>query len=621
MPAGSVIRTGLPWRFLATFIEIPFAMLTGLSQSMRLGFGCFLVVLAAATTTSRAATPTEQLQALFEEEWELGLREAPTFATHLGDKRYDDRWPDVSRAAIERRQAHQRTVLERLRAIPTNEFSPQDRLNYRLYERQLVTDLAGVPFRAYLMPLDMRSGIQDEGSLADVIAFDAISDYEAWLTRLRTFPAYMDQTIALMRDGIQARIVQPRIVMQRVPAQIRRQIVDDPTTSLFYKPFKSFPASIPAPEQQRLRTAASEAITQHIVPAYRKFLAFFEGDYLPQCFENVGAWQLPQGESYYAYCAKQFTTTELTPDEIHEIGLQEVARIRAEMERVKRTVGFEGSLLEFFEHLRTSEQFYYRDPQDLLRAYQAFCKQVDPQLPRFFKTLPRIPYGVEPIPDHMAPDTTAGYYRPPAADGSRAGVFFINLYKPEARPKYEMAALSLHEAVPGHHLQLAIATELPEVPMFRRQTMFTAYVEGWALYGESLGDEMRLYADPYSKFGQLTYEIWRAIRLVVDTGIHHKRWTRQQAIDYFKQNAAKTEHDIVNEIDRYIGWPGQALAYKIGELKIKALRKRATEQLGPQFDLREFHDVILGGGALPLDVLEAEVEAWIAKKQSTAAKK
>ncbi len=563
-----------------------------------------------------AATPAVQLHQLIDEEWELGLQEAPTFATHLGDKRYDDRWPDVSRAAIDRRHAHQQSVLQRLRAIPTNDLSPMDRLNFRLYERQLVMDLAGYPFQSFLMPLDMRSGIQDEGSLADVIAFDAVSDYEAWLKRLRTFPTYMEQTITLMRDGIQARIVQPQIVMQRVPAQIRRQIVDDPTASLFYKPFKSFPASIPAADQERLRAAAKQAVTQHIVPAYRKFLAFFEAEYMPRCFENVGAWQLPQGGPYYAYCARQFTTTELTPDEIHEIGLQEVARIRGEMERVMRSVDFEGSLLEFFEHLRTSEKFYYRDPQDLLHAYQAFCKQVDPQLPKLFKTLPRIPYGVEPVPEHMAPDTTAGYYRPPAADGSRAGAFFINLYKPEARPKYEIAALSLHEAVPGHHLQIALATELSEVPMFRRQTSFTAYVEGWALYGESLGDEMGLYTDPYSKFGQLTYEIWRAIRLVVDTGLHHKRWTRQQAIDYFKQNAAKTELDIVNEIDRYIGWPGQALAYKIGELKIKALRKQATEQLGAKFDLREFHDVILGGGALPLDVLQTEVETWIAKQQA-----
>jgi prolyl oligopeptidase len=409
--------------------------------------------------------------------------------------------------------------------------------------------------------------------------------------------------------------VQPQIVMQRVPAQIRRQIVDDPTQSLFYKPFKSFPASIAKADQERLQKEAQDAIREHIVPSYKKFAEFFDKEYFPHCFTSVGAWQLPQGDKFYAHCARSFTTTSLTPDEIHEIGLKEVARIRAEMERIKEKVKFQGSLLEFFEHLRHAPEFYFTDAKDLLTAYQAFCKRVDPQLPKMFKTLPRIPYGVEPIPEHMAPDTTAAYYRPPAADGSRAGTYFVNLYKPEARPKYEIAALSLHEAVPGHHLQIAIATELQDVPEFRKQTGFTAFVEGWALYSESLGEELGVYDDPYSKFGQLTYEMWRAIRLVVDTGLHHKRWTREQAIDYFRQNSAKTELDIVNEVDRYIGWPGQALAYKIGELKIKELRDRAKTKLGTRYDQRTFHDVILRNGAVPLDVLETQVDQWIAEKQ------
>ncbi len=584
-------------------------------MSVRIGIGLLFLAITSPLHSAEPTAATKQLHTLFDAEWELGLKEAPTFATHLGDKRYDNVWPDVSLSAIERRFRHQKEVLQQLQAMKAGELSTQDKLNAALYQNQLEIDIAARPFQGFLMPLDMRGGIQDEGSVADVIAFDAVSDYENWLARIRAFPVYLNQTIDLMREGVRQKIVQPQIVMQRVPAQIKRQIVDDPTNSLFYKPFKSFPASIAKADQERLQKEAQDAIREHIVPAYKKFAEFFDKEYFPNCFTSVGAWQLPQGDKFYAHCARSFTTTSLTPDEIHEIGLKEVARIRAEMERIKEKVKFQGSLLEFFEHLRHAPEFYYTDAKDLLTAYQAFCKRVDPQLPKMFKTLPRIPYGVEPIPEHMAPDTTAAYYRPPAADGSRAGSYFVNLYKPEARPKYEIAALSLHEAVPGHHLQIAIATELLDVPEFRKQTGFTAFVEGWALYSESLGEELGVYDDPYSKFGQLTYEMWRAIRLVVDTGLHHKRWTREQAIDYFRQNAAKTELDIVNEVDRYIGWPGQALAYKIGELKIKELRDRAKTRLGPRYDQRTFHDVILRNGAVPLDVLETQVDQWIAEKQ------
>lgn len=562
----------------------------------------------------QAQTPSERLEKLFDDEWEYGLREEPTFASHLGDKRYNDRWPDVSLEAIARRHAHRAELLKKLAEFDEQQLLPAERLNFRLFRRQTEVELAEYPFQWYLVPLDHRNGIQNESSMADSLSFTTVKDYDDWIARLRAIPTLVDQTIALMRAGIDAKVVQPQIVMRRLPTQLRKQIVEDPATSLFYKPFRSVPASISETDRDRLQREAQAAIRERVVPAYRKFLAFFDREYFPACLPEIGASRLPNGQEFYAYLARKHTTTNLTPRQIHAIGLSEVKRIRAEMEKIREQVGFEGTLTEFFEHLRTAPQYRYTDANDLLTAYMAFSKRVDPLLPRLFRKLPRIPYGVQAIPEQMAPDTTTAYYRPPAADGSRAGMYFVNLYKPETRPKYEIAALSLHEAVPGHHLQIALATELENVPEFRRQTHFTAYVEGWALYAESLGDELNLYDTPYSKMGQLTYEMWRAVRLVVDTGMHSMEWSRERAIDYFKENAPKDELDITNEIDRYIAWPGQALAYKIGELKIKELRARATRQLGARFDIREFHDIVLQNGALPLDELERIVDEWLSSK-------
>jgi prolyl oligopeptidase len=563
-----------------------------------------------------AQTPLgERLSKIFDDDWEMALRESPVFASHLGDKRYNDRWPDLSLAAIQRRHEHQQQRLKSLVAMESYNMSPTDRLNYSLFRRQVEMQLAEFPYQWHLAPLDHRSGIQDESDVASALSFTTVKDYEDWIARLKTLPVLVDQTIELMRTGIRAGVVQPKIVMRRIPAQVRRQIVEDPTTSLYYKPFRSMSAEIPASDAERLKRQAQAAIREQVVPAYRKFLGFFDREYFPACLDDIGALRLPNGQEFYAHLARKHTTTSLTPNEIHDIGQSEVRRIRSEMEKIREKVAFQGTLAEFFEHLRTAPQYRYTDANDLLTAYQAFSKRVDPLLPPLFRKLPRIPYGVEAIPEHMAPDTTTAYYRPPAADGTRAGTYFVNLYKPEKRPKYEIAALSLHEAVPGHHLQIALATELENVPEFRKHTHFTAYIEGWALYAESLGDEMHLYDDPYSKMGQLTYEMWRAIRLVVDTGMHSKGWSRDQAIQFFKDNSPKDELDITNEIDRYIAWPGQALAYKIGELKIKELRARAKTKLGARFDIREFHDVILREGALPLDVLEKNVDAWLEGKQ------
>jgi len=562
---------------------------------------------------------TKALHALFDAEWDYSMQQSPENASELGDRRWNDRWSDESLVAYARRYAHNREVLAGLKKINRANLNAADQLNYDLFQKNYERALEGYKFRQFLIPLNQRGGIQTQDELADSLRFETKKDYQDWITRMRSFPVLMDQTIDLMREGIKERMVHPKVIMQRLPAQIDKQIVSDPTQSGFYKPFQHFSAEISPADQQELSQEARQAIEQQVVPAYKKFKEFFVNEYLPACFDQVGIWQVPHGDELYAYDVRRYTTTDLTPDQVHEIGLKEVARIRAEMDRVMQQTGFKGTREEFFKFLRTDPQFYYKSPDDLFEAYKAMAKTIDPNLVRVFRTLPREPYGVEAIPAVAAPDTTAAYYRPGAADGSRAGTYFVNLYKPETRPKWEMLVLTLHESVPGHHLQIARAHELGEMPKFRRFAGYTAFIEGWGLYAESLGDDMGLYTDPYAKFGELTYQMWRAVRLVVDTGIHAKHWTRDQAIKYFMDNAPKAELDIVNEIDRYIAWPGQALAYKIGELKIHELRTRAQDQIGKKFDLRAFHDMVLGSGPLPLDILERNVNEWIAEQKNGAA--
>jgi uncharacterized protein (DUF885 family) len=556
------------------------------------------------------------LNAFFEAEWNYTLEQNPTMASSLGDRRWNDRWPDRSLDAIRKREEHATDTLARLARIDRAQLSPADQLNYDLFKKDLETEIEGAKFRTYLMPINQRGGVQTQDELGDRLRFETVKDYEDWIARLRSFPAMMDQDIALMREGARTHVMWPKIVLGRVPAQIDKQLVSKPEESPFYKPFKKFPDAIPNADRERLAQAAKEAITAGVLPSFQKLKKYFADEYLPAAFDQVGVWQMPQGAEFYTYLARRHTTTNLTPQQIHEKGLSEVARIRGEMQSIMEKVGFKGTLPEFFTKLRTDPQFYYKTPEELLEAYRALAKRIDPNLVKVFKTLPRTPYGVTPIPDKIAPDTTTAYYNQPAADGSRAGLYFVNLYKPETRPKWEMMALTLHESVPGHHLQIALAQELGDIPKFRRYGGYTAFVEGWGLYAESLGQDMGLYDEPYSKFGQLTYEMWRAVRLVVDTGMHFMKWDRQRAIDFFMANAPKSENDIVNEIDRYISMPGQALAYKIGELKIKELRDRARREIGESFDLREFHDAVLLSGAVPLDVLEKNIEAWIAAKKA-----
>lgn len=555
------------------------------------------------------------LHRLFDAEWDYAMEQNPVWASLLGDRRWNDRWDDESLAAIQKRHEHDLAVLEKLKHIDRAQLSPADQLNYGLFQRNYRFSAEGFKFHTYLMPVNQMGGIQDVNEVADALRFETVKDYDDWIARLRAFPILMQQTMALMRGGMSERMMLPKIIMERVTPELDRQIVSDPQASPFYAPFKQFADSIPAADRERLAKEAQSAIAEAVVPSFRQFRGFYVNEYLPACFDQVGIWQVPHGDELYAFRAREETTTNLTPQEIHEIGLKEVARIRGEMQTVMERAGFKGSLEEFFQFLRTDPQFYYKDPKDLFEAYQATAKTIDPRLVKIFRVLPRTPYGVEAIPAESAPVQTTAYYRNPAADGSRAGTYFVNLYKPETRPKWEMMALTLHESVPGHHLQLSLAMEQGEIPKFRRHGGYTAFVEGWGLYAESLGEEMGLYDDPYSKFGELTYDMWRAVRLVVDTGMHTMKWDRERAIHFFLENAPKTELDVTNEIDRYIAWPGQALAYKIGQLKIKELRARAGRELGDKFDLREFHNVVLSAGALPLDTLEQRVDAWIASQK------
>jgi uncharacterized protein (DUF885 family) len=559
---------------------------------------------------------SRRLHQFFAEEWERGLRDSPENASFQGDKRYNDRWTDFSLNAIAEREAADRAALAKLKTFDRAKLNPADQLNHDAFLWLISRSVERQKFREYLQPIGHQGGIQTADGLAEGLNFAEVRDYRDWLARMRALPVAIDQTIALMREGVKQSKAPPRVLMQRVPAQITGQIVDDPTKSAFYRPLTRFPASIAEAERNALQAEARKVIAERVVPAYRKLQTYFNDEYLPKTRQNIAATDQPDGKAYYDFLAAYYTTTDLDAETIHRTGLREVARIRAEMEKIKTEVGFKGSLGEFFVYLRTDPKFFHKTPEDLLEAYRAVSKRIDPELVKVHRLIPRQPYGVRPIPDNIAPDTTTAYYQQGAPDGSRAGFYYVNLYKPESRPIWEMIPLSLHEAVPGHHFQFARALELPEAPMFRRTAYFVAYGEGWALYAEQLGYDMGLYDDPYDRMGQLAYEMWRAVRLVVDTGMHAKGWTRQQAIDYFKDNAPKTEQDIVNEIDRYIGTPGQALAYKIGQIKISELRANAAKTLGPKFDLRDFNDAVLETGSVPLEALERHIEAWVKSRES-----
>ena len=571
----------------------------------------YAVFLLAPAPTHASEGATAGFEALLEREWQRDLADNPLTASYRGDTRFDDRLPDLSFTAIEARNASDVQVLTDLARIPREALSPADQLTYDLFRIEYENRVAVAPFHPEYYELRAREGPQSLNEVAEIMPFEKTADYETWLRRLAALPGFLDQYADRLRRAAAAKRTQPRVIMDRVLPQLQMQLVDKPDDSPFFERFKQYADAVPEADRERLTAEARRVIADAVVPSYRRFTTVFHDVYLPACRETVGIWDTPDGRAFYANRARYHTTTTLTPAQIHAIGLAEVARNRAEMLTVMKEVGFNGTLQEFFVHLRTDPQFYYATPDELFRAYVYTAKMIEPELPRLFGKLYRTPYGLRVIPATSAPNTTTAYYSGPSIDGKRPGYYYVNLYRPEVRPKYEMEVLTVHEAVPGHHLQIALAQEQADLPKFRRFNDVTAYVEGWALYSERLGYDLGLYKDPYSRFGQLTYDQWRAVRLVVDTGIHDMGWTRQQAIDYFMDNAAKTETDVVNEIDRYIAWPGQALAYKIGQLKILELRERAKAALGDRFDIRAFHDTILATGAVPLEIVERTVDDWI----------
>jgi len=579
-----------------------------------------LVLSEGATVTPADAAPNPAdaaLDALLAEEWADYHRRHPIAASLAGDRSGDDRWDDQSAAALADEAVHQRDVLARMARIGRDRLSEPARLNFDLFAGQLRDDLEGYELGTQFFAISPREGVQTYAQYTEQLPFAGAADYANWQRRLETYPRAVDETIALLREAVARRMLWPRASMQRVPAQLDR-LIADPEHSPFYEPLTRIAAAVPASDAARIRERARDAIANRVNPALRALRAFVVEQYLPAAPEAVGLVHVPHGDALYAHFARSYTTTAMTPEAIHELGLHEVARVRAAMDELAPRTGYRGSLAEVIAQMRADPANYHHDPHELLLAYRAVAKRIDPELVRQFKTLPRLPYGVVPIPASLAPDATTAYYWPGALDGTRAGSYYVNLYRPDQRPIYEMMVLSLHESVPGHHLQISLAQELRGLPEFRRSTLaYTAFVEGWGLYAESLGTEMGLYDDAKSQFGALTYEMWRAVRLVVDTGMHAQGWSRDRAIDYFFANAAKTKLDVTNEVDRYITDPGQALAYKIGQLKIRELRRRAEQRLGASFDVRAFHEVVLGEGALPLDVLERRVVAWLGAAPKT----
>jgi uncharacterized protein (DUF885 family) len=554
------------------------------------------------------------LNALFKEEWQWRLKEDPLFATGVGINTYNDKLPSVTEKDEERRTHDQQQFLDRLHKIDPATLNNTDRVSYELFEYQLQDNISEFGFKSYLIPWNADSGFHTGfAQLAKEVPLDTVKDYENYITRMKAFPAYVQQHIELLREGIKLGMVLPEVVLNGYDGTMSSHVVDDPTKSVFYEPFAKFPVTVKASEHERLRQQGAEAIKAAIVPGYKTLLDFFVKEYRPNARKTLGASELPNGKKYYEYLVHHYTTLNVTPQEVHQTGLREVDRIHKEMKEVIEKTGFKGDYAAFLKFLRTDPRFYAKTPEELLKDASYIAKRMDGKLPLLFKTLPRLPYGVEPVPASIAPKYTSGRYNGPTYGSTEPGYYWVNTYALESRPLYALEALTLHEAVPGHHLQTALASELQSIPEFRRFMYVNAFGEGWGLYSEWLGQEAGFYTDPYSDFGRLTYEMWRACRLVVDTGLHSIGWTREQAMDYMGSHTALSLHEVETETDRYISWPGQALAYKTGEMKIRELRRKAESELGDKFNVREFHDAVLLNGSVTMPILERLIDQYIVK--------
>lgn len=570
------------------------------------------LVVAGQSCRSARTEDATRLHALFAKEWEYRLQQNPLLATSVGDHRYNHQLPDFSLAAAERSFGYYQELATELAAIAPDELNDQDRVSFDVFSVELRRNLDAYETGSYLMPVNADSGFHVYfPRLGGEVPLRNVKDYENYIARMRAWPEASEGLIALMREGLRRGMTPPAVTMAGFEQTISAHIVEDATQSEMYGAFRQFPPGVPADQHERLRNEGNAAIREAVIPGYRQLYQFFVDEYLPGCRTTLAAYDLPGGEDFYAREVRYYTTLPLSVDAIHETGLREVARIQTEMETVIRRTGFRGSFADFVRFLREDPRFYAKTPEDLLQRAAWICKRMDGRLPAFFGRLPRQPYTVEPVPDAMAPKYTAGRYVEAPQGGTKGGIYWVNTYALPTRPLYALEALSLHEAVPGHHLQIALAAEMEDLPPFRRSVYFPAFGEGWGLYSEWLGLEAGFYTDPYSDFGRLSYEMWRACRLVVDTGVHAKGWTRQEVIDYLANHTALSLHECTTEADRYISWPGQALAYKIGELKIKELRARAERELGSRFDLRAFHDALLRNGSVPLTTLEAVVARHI----------
>jgi uncharacterized protein (DUF885 family) len=571
---------------------------------------------AAAKAAKAASAEAQRLSDITETYYDQYLQLHPLTATAEGDHRYDDRFGDyVSERWMADWLAIEQEALEKLRSVEPAKLTGEDLVTYETFKYGRETAIAGFRYPSELLPVNQFGGLHTYfavlGSGGGVHTFRTTQDYDNFLKRMDGFVAWVDQSIANMRSGAERRTVQPRVVVERMIPQLAALALNDPKQSVFWQPVTQFPAAVKPVDRERLTRAYADKLSTKVLPAYKRLHDYLKDEYLAQARETIAWSELGNGAEWYAYLVRHHTTTSMTPDEVHALGLAEVARIRGEMEQVKNQLGHRGDLQGFFDALRADPSLYFTDPAELLAAYGTIRERVDAGMPLLFARIPKAGFEIRPVEAFRAASEAAGSYMPGSPDGKRPGVFYVNTYDLPSRPKYAMEALYLHEALPGHHYQFAIAQEATDLPRFRRFAYDTAYGEGWALYAESLGRDLGLYTDGYSQFGALSAEMWRAVRLVVDTGMHAKGWTRQQAIDYFRANTALGDADIKAEVERYIAWPGQALAYKVGQLRILELRRRAQAKLGPRFDVRAFHAQVVDSGSLPLAVLEKKIDRWI----------